>query len=113
MVYSGTHVFMNFLFVGTLYEKQIDGGMTHLVTLTKAMADAGHRVAMLARSGSNVAEAMTAASIPVYPGAFRNAFDVRGYTSLQRAAKTFRPDVLVSGSGKELMLRTQPDNLCG
>jgi glycosyltransferase involved in cell wall biosynthesis len=90
---------MRLIFVGTSAAGR--GTETHLVSLARAMAEAGHNVIAVAHPDGYVARQLGAARIPVEPGIFRNALDVRGAGAVLRAARRLRPDWLVGSFGHE------------
>ncbi|WP_338863183.1 glycosyltransferase family 4 protein [Myxococcus stipitatus] len=90
---------MNFVFVGTSLGAR--GTETHLVCLAQALARAGHKVITVAREGGYIARELRAQGLPVVPGVFRNAADVRGMLSVSRAIRSARPDWLVGSFGHE------------
>ena len=100
---------MNLLFVGTLPQTQIGGGMTHFVALARAMLEAGHQVDVIAHPRGSIARALEGTGARIFPGQFRNVFDLRGYAAVRRTVRARRPDVLVSNFGKEYW----PLVLCG
>lgn len=90
---------MKLLFVGTNPENT--GAATHFVTLAKAMAEAGHEVQGVVSRKGLIGEGLAAAGIPAFYSAFRNVYDLRGYTTVMRRIASFSPDWLVGNFGKE------------
>ncbi len=90
---------MNFLFVDTNPENT--GATTHFVALAQAMAEAGHEVSAVVHAGGMLWQQLQTSPVQLYPGTFRNAFDLRGYTAVWRAARASRASWLVGNSGKE------------
>ncbi|WP_163779118.1 glycosyltransferase family 4 protein [Myxococcus vastator] len=90
---------MNFVFVGTSAGAR--GTETHLVSMVRALAQAGHQVATVARPNSFISRELLASGLLVEPGLFRNAADVRGVGGVLRAARRVRPDWLVGSFGHE------------
>ncbi|MFC4528184.1 glycosyltransferase family 4 protein [Dyella halodurans] len=90
---------MKLLFVGTNPENT--GAATHFVTLAKAMSEAGHAVEGVVSRRGLIGEGFEAAHIPIHYSAFRNVYDVRGYTTVLRRVRAFKPDWLVGNFGKE------------
>ncbi|NTX50297.1 glycosyltransferase family 4 protein [Myxococcus sp. CA039A] len=90
---------MNFVFVGTSLGAR--GTETHLVSLVRAMAQAGHGVVTVAREGGFIARELESHGLAVEPGVFRNAADVRGMRSVLRAIRRTRPQWLVGSFGHE------------
>lgn len=90
---------MRLVFVGT--SRGARGTETHLVCLARAMAAAGHEVLTVARPGGFIARELAASGLPVEPGVFRNAADVRGLWAVRRAVRRLGADWLVSSFGHE------------
>jgi glycosyltransferase involved in cell wall biosynthesis len=90
---------MNFVFVGT--SKGARGTETHLVSLVRALAHAGHQVLTVARPDSYIARELEASCLPMEPGIFRNAADVRGARGVLRAIRKVKADWLVGSFGHE------------
>ena len=90
---------MRLLFVGT--SPFMRGTETHLVSLARAMAGAGHAVACVAHPEGYVARELGAHGLAVEPGIFRNALDPRGARAVLRALRRERPDWLVGSFGHE------------
>jgi len=90
---------MRLLFVGTNPENT--GAATHFVALARAMAQAGHQVESVVSRHGLISEGMAAAHVPVTPSTFRNAFDLRGYSTVLRRIAHFSPDWMVGNFGKE------------
>ncbi|NTX34668.1 glycosyltransferase family 4 protein [Myxococcus sp. CA033] len=90
---------MNFVFVGTSLGAR--GTETHLVSLVRAIAQAGHGVVTVAREGGFIARELESHGLAVEPGVFRNAADVRGMRSVLRAIRRTRPQWLVGSFGHE------------
>jgi glycosyltransferase involved in cell wall biosynthesis len=77
------------------------GTETHLVSLARAMARAGHEVGAVAHPDGYVARELRASGLAVEPGIFRNAVDPRGARAVLRAVRQLRPDWLVGSFGHE------------
>ncbi|MDE2085754.1 MAG: glycosyltransferase [Xanthomonadaceae bacterium] len=90
---------MKFLFVGTSREN--GGAEAHFVTLTLALAKAGHTVEAVVHPGAPLAQALADTALRLHPGRFRNVFDLRGYRATLAAARRLKPDWLVGDFGKE------------
>lgn len=90
---------MKFLFVGTSREN--GGAEAHFVTLTQALAKAGHTVEAVVHPGAPMAQALSDTLVHLHAGRFRNIFDLRGYRATIAAAQRLRPDWLVGDFGKE------------
>src|SRR5687768_13412004 len=90
---------MNFVFVGTSLGAR--GTETHLVSLVRALARAGHTVVTVARPEGYIARELAASDLPAEPGVFRNAADVRGARGVLRAIRRVRADWLVGSLGHE------------
>jgi len=90
---------MKFLFAGTSHE--YGGAEVHFVTLTKALAAAGHTVEAVVRANTPIAQALAGSAVRLHLSRFRNVFDLRGYRSTIAAARRLRPDWLVADFGKE------------
>ncbi len=90
---------MKLLFVGTNPENT--GAATHFVALARALSQAGHRVESIVSRQGLIGEGMSAARVLVFPGTFRNAFDLRGYGTVLQRIRRFSPDWLVGNFGKE------------
>ncbi len=90
---------MNFLFVGTNPEHT--GAATHLVALAQAMAEAGHEVSAVVYPDGAIWRQLKKSPVQLYPATFRNAFDLRGYAAVLRAARKCGANWLVGNSGKE------------
>ena len=90
---------MRLLFVGTSPFGR--GTETHLVSLARAMAQAGHEVLTVAHPEGYVARELRAGGLAVEPGIFRNAVDPRGARAVLRAVRRLRPEWLVGSFGHE------------
>lgn len=90
---------MNFVFVGTSAGAR--GTETHLVSMVRALAQAGHQVATVARPDSFISRELLASGLLVEPGIFRNAMDVRGVGGVLRAVRRIQPQWLVGSFGHE------------
>lgn len=90
---------MRFVFVGT--SRGARGTETHLLCLVRALARAGHEVLTVARPEGFISRELAASGLPVEPGIFRNAVDVRGARAVLRALRRMRPDWLVGSFGHE------------
>ncbi|MCP3170204.1 hypothetical protein [Myxococcus qinghaiensis] len=80
---------MNFVFVGTSLGAR--GTETHLVSLVRAMVQAGHGAVTVAHENGFIARELKSHGLAVEPGIFRNAADVRGMRSTLRAIRRTRP----------------------
>lgn len=90
---------MRLLFVGT--SPGARGTETHLVSLARAMARAGHAVSAVAHPEGYVTRELRASGLPIEPGIFRNAVDPRGMRAVLRAIRRERPEWLVGSFGHE------------
>jgi glycosyltransferase involved in cell wall biosynthesis len=90
---------MNFVFVGTSAGAR--GTETHLVCMVRALVRAGHTVLTVARPSGYIARELTASGLPMEPGIFRNAADVRGAGGVLRAIQRVKADWLVGSFGHE------------
>jgi glycosyltransferase involved in cell wall biosynthesis len=90
---------MNFVFVGTSLGAR--GTETHLVCLVQALARVGHSVLTVARPEGYIARELAASGLPIEPGIFRNAADVRGARGVVRAVRKVKADWLVGSFGHE------------
>ena len=90
---------MKFLFVGTSREN--GGAEAHFVTLSQALAAAGHTVEAVVFPGAPMARALADSAVRLHDGRFRNVFDLRGYRATMAAARALKPDWLVGDFGKE------------
>lgn len=90
---------MKFVFVGT--SRGARGTETHLLCLAKALVQAGHDVLTVARPESFIARELATSGLPMEPGVFRNAADVRGLRAVLRAIQRQRPEWLVGSFGHE------------
>lgn len=90
---------MRLLFVGT--SPGMRGTETHLVSLARAMARAGHEVRAVAHPEGYVARELRSEGLAVEPGVFRNAVDPRGARAVLRAMGQAHPDWLVGSFGHE------------
>jgi len=90
---------MNFVFVGTSLGAR--GTETHMVCLVRALARAGHAVLTVARPEGYIARELAASGLPIEPGIFRNAADVRGVGGVLRALRKAKADWLVGSFGHE------------
>jgi glycosyltransferase involved in cell wall biosynthesis len=90
---------MKFVFVGT--SRGARGTETHLLSLVRGLAREGHEVLTVARPDAFIAQELAASGLPVEPGIFRNAVDVRGAQAVLRALWRQRPDWLVGSFGHE------------
>lgn len=90
---------MKFVFVGT--SRGARGTETHLLCLVRALAGMGHEVLTVARPESFIARELAASGLPMEPGIFRNAVDLRGARAVLRALRRQRPDWLVGSFGHE------------
>jgi glycosyltransferase involved in cell wall biosynthesis len=87
------------LFVGTNPENT--GAASHFVALAQAMAAAGHRVGAVVHPDGPIWQGLARSDVRLSKAKFRNAFDLRGYLAVIRAARQLRPDWLVGNFGKE------------
>ena len=90
---------MKLLFVGTNPENT--GAASHFVALAQAMAAAGHRVGAVVYPDGQIWQGLAGSGVHRYAAKFRNAFDLRGYVAVIRAARQLKPDWLVGNFGKE------------
>ncbi|MEI7843980.1 MAG: glycosyltransferase family 4 protein [Gallionellaceae bacterium] len=90
---------MKILFVGT--HNGGGGTESHLVTLSKAMSEAGHDVAAVIRFDTPIHKGLVGSKVALFQGVFRNAFDPRGIVAVWRAVSEFKPDWIVGSFSKE------------
>ncbi|MBD8872191.1 glycosyltransferase family 4 protein [Rhodanobacter sp. DHB23] len=90
---------MKFLFAATSHE--YGGAEVHFITLTQALAAAGHTVEAVVRPDTPIARALAGSAVRLHPGRFRNVLDLRGYRATIAAARRLRPDWLIADFGKE------------
>lgn len=90
---------MKLLFVGTNPENT--GAASHFVALVQAMVEAGHDVCAVVYPDSLMWQGLSHSKVRLYPGQFRNVFDLRGYAAVFKAARQLKPDWLIGNSGKE------------
>lgn len=90
---------MKFLFAGT--SRESGGAEAHFVTLTRALAKAGHTVEAVVHPDAPMAQALAGSAVRLHAGRFRNIFDLRGYRATIAAARRLKPDWLVGNFGKE------------
>jgi glycosyltransferase involved in cell wall biosynthesis len=90
---------MKLLFVGTNPENT--GAATHFVALARAMSQAGHEVQAVVSRRGLIGEGMESAGVQTSYSAFRNIYDLRGYSTVLRSIARWSPDWLVGNFGKE------------
>ncbi|EIL97646.1 glycosyl transferase family 1 [Rhodanobacter thiooxydans] len=90
---------MKLLFVGTNPENT--GATSHFVALAQAMAVAGHQVGAVVYPDGLIWQGLAGSDVRLSKAKFRNAFDLRGYLAVIRAARQLKPDWLVGNFGKE------------
>ncbi len=90
---------MKLLFVGTNPENT--GAASHFVALAQAMAEAGHQVSAVVYPDGLIWQRLAHSDVRLSKAKFRNAFDLRGYVAVIKAARRLKPDWLVGNFGKE------------
>lgn len=91
-----THVTepLRLLFVGTLAEP--GGAAAHFISLTNAMATAGHRISVVAAPGSGIWRALENNSrVKLYGAAFTKTFESSAMRVLRQAVQDLRPDRVI------------------
>ena len=92
---SGVDRPLRLVFVGTLPEP--GGAASHFVSLTSAMAAAGHHVSVVADPGSGIWRALEANSrLKMYAAAFTRTFEKSAMRVLRGAVHDLAPDRVVS-----------------
>lgn len=102
---------MKFLFVSASYK--YGGAETYFITLTKALAAAGHSVEAVVFPDAPIARALSHSAVRLHAGRFRNALDLRGFRAIVAAARQRRPDWLVGATGKEHLATLLMGKKCG
>ena len=90
---------MKLLFVGT--NRGGGGTESHFITLARTMHDAGHSVAAIVYPGSPIHTGLKDSGVTLHDGVFRNAFDPRGFRTVFKVGRKFRPDWIVGSFSKE------------
>ena len=90
---------MKFLFVGT--NRGGGGTESHFVTLARTMQEAGHDVSAIVYPGSPIHTGLLKSGVVLHEGVFRNAFDPRGFRTVLKVSKEFKPDWIVGSFSKE------------
>ena len=90
---------MKLLFVGT--NRGGGGTESHFVTLARTMQGLGHEVHAVVFPGSPIHIGLQGSSVVLHDGVFRNAFDPRGFRTVWRVVKEFRPDWIIGSFSKE------------
>ncbi|HEX2722804.1 MAG TPA: glycosyltransferase family 4 protein [Gemmatimonadaceae bacterium] len=91
------------MFVGT--NRGPGGTESHIVSMAKAMADAGHRVGAAVRRRDYIDKGLFAdARIQRFPAkTFRGSWDIRAAASVAKACRNFRPQVIVGSFEREYL----------
>lgn len=85
---------LRLVFVGTLPEP--GGAASHFVSLTTAMAAAGHRVSVVAAPDSGIWRALENNSlVKLYAAAFTRTFETSAMRVLRQAVRDLRPDRVI------------------
>ena len=85
---------MRLLFVGTTREP--GGAASHFVSLTTAMAAAGHKVAAVAAPGSHIWRALESdGRVELFGAQFNHKLDRTAMSTVRRAARWLRPDWII------------------
>lgn len=90
---------MKLLFVGT--NRGGGGTESHFVTLARTMQELGHQVEAVVYTGSPIHIGLQGSGVVLHEGVFRNAFDPRGFRTVWRVVKQFRPDWIIGSFSKE------------
>jgi glycosyltransferase involved in cell wall biosynthesis len=90
---------MKLLFVGT--NRGGGGTESHFVTLARTMHEAGHSVSAIVFPGSPIHTGLLNSGVTLHDGVFRNAFDPRGFGTVWKVSKAFKPDWIVGSFSKE------------
>lgn len=90
---------MRLLFVGT--NRGGGGTESHFVTLARTMHELGHQVEAVVYPGSPIHIGLQGSGVVLHDGIFRNAFDPRGFRTVWRVVKTFKPDWMIGSFSKE------------
>lgn len=90
---------MKLLFVGT--NRGGGGTESHFVTLARTMQELGHEVHAVVYPGSPIHIGLQGSSVVLHDGIFRNAFDPRGFRTVWRVTKSFRPEWIIGSFSKE------------
>lgn len=86
---------LRLLFVGTLAEP--GGAASHFVSLTRALAMAGHSISVVAAPGSVIWRALEhTAHVTLYGASFTSTFDASAMRVLRQAVDELRPDRVIS-----------------
>lgn len=85
---------LRLLFVGTLAEP--GGAASHFISLTTAMASAGHRISVVAAPGSGIWHALEGnRRITLYGAAFTRTFESSAMRVIKQAVHDLRPDRVI------------------
>lgn len=88
------HTPLRLLFVGTLAEP--GGAASHFISLTTALAEAGHNIGVVAAPGSGIWRALqTNARVKLYGAAFTRTFEPSAMDVLRRAVRELRPNRII------------------
>ena len=90
---------MKLLFVGT--NRGGGGTESHFITLARTMQQAGHSVAANVYPGSPIHTGLLDSGVELHDGVFRNAFDPRGFRTVWKVCRQYRPDWIVGSFSKE------------
>ena len=90
---------MKLLFVGT--NRGGGGTESHFITLARTMQQAGHSVAAIVYPGSPIHTGLLDSGVELHDGVFRNAFDPRGFRTVWKVCRQYRPDWIVGSFSKE------------
>lgn len=90
---------MKLLFVGT--NRGGGGTESHFITLARTMQQAGHSVAAIVYPGSPIHTGLLDSGVELHDGVFRNAFDPRGFRTVWKVYRQYRPDWIIGSFSKE------------
>jgi glycosyltransferase involved in cell wall biosynthesis len=90
---------MKLLFVGT--NRGGGGTESHFVTLARIMHELGHQVEAIVYPGSPIHIGLQNSGVVLHDGVFRNAFDPRGFRTVMKVGRKFKPDWIIGSFSKE------------
>ena len=77
------------------------GTETHMITLSRALAEQGATVHVLVHPQGRIAQALANTPVARHYGVFRNSADPGGIRALRRAIRSVRPDWMIGSFSKE------------
>ena len=77
------------------------GTETHMITLCRALADAGVEMHALVHPQGQIAQALRGSAVQLHYGRFRNSADPDGVAALWRALRQVRPQWVIGSFSKE------------